>query len=54
MAKSTELFSFSIQWYDEPWWRLIARLGPDRYGVNLGKLHLRFEFWFVRGGLKYE
>ena len=51
MAKSTEQFTFSVRIYEEPLWGL-TYLGPNRYSLNMGRLSLIFEFWYVRGGLR--
>jgi hypothetical protein len=52
MSKSTEYFSFSVHVHEEPLWG-IRYMGPGRYALDLYKLTLRFECWWVRGGIKY-
>lgn len=50
MAKRADLFTLTIVRYLEPAWGW-RYLGPARRAIDLGKLSIILEAWFLRGGL---
>ena len=47
MIKYLDVANLSIIWYDEPLWGF-SKLGKGRYQLNLYRLSLRLEIWFIR------
>lgn len=53
MADSVEYFTFSVRRYDDgPNWGIrCMSSNKDRFAIDLGRVSLIFELWFIRGGL---
>lgn len=52
MSKRIDFLTVTLTWYKEPVWGIL-RLGSGRFSINLWKVSLIIEMWWIRGGLSY-